>query len=877
VNRVLAALRNLFAGRRVDRDTEEELRAYLAFSADEQERRGLGRPEAERAARLDLGGLDAVQDRVRDVRSGHRLAAMAQDLTYAVRTLVHAPAFTAAVVGVLALGIGANTAIFSIVSGVLLRPIPVPDGASLVRLLHTPPAASFPGIRVFAVSPANYLDWKAENTVFDGMAAYGLASMTLTGGDRAEPLTVARVDPTLLPLVGTQPALGRVFLPDEAQPGHGQVAVVSMGFWRGHFGDAALSGQSIQLDGERYTIVGVMPARFTWPAWSITAAAAWVPLVWTNEERAVRDNHNYQVTARLKPGVTLAQARADMDRVSGLLAQAYPKEDTGWGAVVIPLQELVVGDVRQSLFVLLGAVGFVLLIASANAANLLLGRALGRRKELAIRTALGATRRRVMQQLLVEALLIATAAGLAGALLSQVSLAVFAAFLADELPRAGEVTLDGRVLGFTIAVSLLTGLVAGLGPAWSASRTSLHDTLKQGLGRTGGTTPGRLGRRLLVGGEVALSLVLLVGAGLMIRSIQALARVDLGFDPAHVLTLTVRIPTTKYPTAAKQSQFFDQTLARMRAEPGVLSAGFVDAPPLTGGSTQPFAIVGRPAVGAPDQQVMAVRTFSPDYLKTMRIPLLRGRDVDPHDAHAVVVSQAAVRAFWPTQDPLGQQLTFAFAPGAIWDVVGVAGDVKLGGIDAVGMTATVYQWQAERPWTYAVFVVRTSGSPADMTGPLERAIHDIDPDQPVRQVSTMDDTVALTTASRRFEEQVLTLFAGIALLLAGAGLYSVLAHAVRGRAREIAVRTALGAHPASIVRLVLLEAATPTLGGLVVGLGSAALLTPALNTLVFGVGAFDTLTLASVSILIFFVACLAGLAPAYRAARLDPVRVLRDE
>jgi putative ABC transport system permease protein len=877
MNRLLAALRNLVGSRRINRDTDAELRAYLDLSAGEHERRGLSQDDARRAAQVDLGSALAVADDVRDARAGQRLETLWRDLRYAVRSLRHAPAYTIAVVGVLALGIGADTAVFSLVRAVLLNPIPLPDGAGLVRVLHTPPPASFPGIKVFAVSPANYLDWKAQNHVFAATAVYQTFRRTLTGGDQAESVPVAAVEPSLFAVVRARPAIGRPFDLNEAVPGHDQVALVSMGFWRQHFGDAPLAGQTVMLDNRRYVVIGVMPASFTWPAWAITNASIWVPLAWDASERAVRSNHNYQVIARLRPGMTVADAKADMDEISKRLARDYPKEDTDWGAMVLSLRDLVVGDVRQPLVILSGAVGFVLLIAVANAANLMLGRALGRRRELAIRLAIGGSRRRVIEQLLMEALVVAVATAAIGWALATGALSVFGTFLVDQLPRAAEVVMDGRMFAFALAVSVATGLVAALGPAVAASRAGLQGTLKRGMGQNALSGTGQASRRLLVGAEVALSLVLLVGAGLMIRSTAALAHVDPGFDPSHLVTVTVGLPRAKYASPALASQFFDRTLDGIRALPGVTSAAFVDAVPLTGGSIQPFGIVGRPPSRATDEFEIGTRTASPGYLKTLGVPLLRGRDLDAHDAHAVLMSATAARAFWPDQDPLGQRLNFTFTPGVTWDVVGIVGDVKLEGLDSTASAAAAYQWQSERPWTFEIFVARTTGPPAQMAAPILRVIHGIDPDLSARDVSTMDETMAATTAHRRFEENLLALFALVALVLAAAGLYSVLAHLVRGRAREIAVRSALGAGMADVLRMVLVEAAKPTLGGLVLGLAGSLLLAPVLKTLVFGVTTFDPTTLAAVMLVMLVVAVVAGVGPAYRAVRLDPVKVLRDE
>jgi predicted permease len=508
MRRLVALVTNLFRGRRVDRDTEAELSEYLAHAEDAYEARGLSPADARRAARLDLGGLAQVAEGVRDARTGSRVEAFWRDLLYALRVLRRAPGFVLSVAGVLALGIGATTAIVSIVNGVLLRPLPIRDGEGIIRLFHAPPAASFPGIPRFALSPANYLDWKARSQVFADMAAYGFRGASLTGGQNAESVSIARVEPNIFRLLDAAPIMGRLFTAEEAQPGHDRALIVSASFWHTHFGDSPLTDQTLLLDRERYAIVGVMPATFEWPAWTITASSLWMPLAWTNEDRAERSNHNYQAIGRLKPGVTLAAASANLEAVSAQLAREYPKENAGWGSTLVPLTELIVGPVRQSLFVLLAAVACLLLIASANVSNLILNRSLERRKEMALRTALGATRGRVIRQTLMETALLGLIAGAAGAGLAALTLSLFRKFLTDQLPRASEVSLDGRVLAFTIGVSLAMALLAGLGPAIRASRVSLQDTLKRGLGRTDADGTSRRSRRLLVGAEVALSLML---------------------------------------------------------------------------------------------------------------------------------------------------------------------------------------------------------------------------------------------------------------------------------------------------------------------------------------------------------------------------------
>jgi predicted permease len=877
MNRFIAAVRNLFAGRRPDRETEAELESYAGHAADAYERHGLSRADAERAARLDLGGVAQVTERVRDASAGRALESVRRDIAYGIRGLRRSPGFTLAVAGVLALGIGATTAIFSIVSGVLLQSLPVPHGDRLVRLFHTPPPESFPGITRFSVSPANYLDWKARSHSFDDLAIYGFGGPTLTGGPRAESITIARVSPNLFSMIDAVPAMGRLLTADDDRPGGGGVAVVSWSFWQSRFGGVALNGQSVILNGDQYAIVGVMPASFEWAAWSITGLPIWTPLAWTDADRAVRGNHNYNVVGRLRPGVSVAAASAELDAISADLAREHPVENTGWGATLVRLQDLIVAPVRRSLFILLGAVAFLLLIASANASNLILSRALSRQKEIAIRAALGASRARIIRQLMIETLLMAAVAAAAGLGLARLALVAFATYLQDQLPRATDVALDGRVVAVTIGVASVAGLLASLGPAIRASRCGVQDTLKQGLGRTDAVSAGRLGRRLLVGVEVALSLALLAGAGLMARSVWSLLHVDPGFDAANVLTFSVGVSQVKYQTPGARSAYFDAGLARLRAIPGVTDAAFVDTLPLGPGSMQPFTIVGRAAPAAADSLELAVRQISPGYFRAFRIPLVRGRDVDAHDANAVVVSESAARTFWPGADPIGQQMQFKFTPDVTFDVVGIVRDIRLESLDSDNAMPTVYQWMRERPWSSLTFVARTAWPIASTTPAALSAIEDLDPNQAVRDIATMTDRVAATTAPRRFELDLLGTFAVLAVALAGIGLFSVLAHAVRGRSREIAVRSALGASTAEIVRMVVVEGLKPTLGGLAAGLVIAWSLGPVLKSVLFGIGAFDPPTYAAGAAALIAVSCAAAIVPARRAAHLDPLKVLREE
>jgi putative ABC transport system permease protein len=809
-----------------------------------------------------------------------------QDFRYGLRVLRKNPGFAIVAILVLGLGIGANTAIFSVVNTVLLRPLPYEDPARIVHVWHVPPPKSFPGMTRFSVSTANYIDWRQQNDVFEDMAIYTGSSMNLTGGDKAESLVAATVSPNFFSVLGAKPLLGRTFVAGEEKPGQNHKVVLTHAFWQSRFGgDRNIVGQQITLDDEPYTVIGVMRPGFMYPMWE---EKLWTPLTWSDKERTVRGEHHSMVIARLKPGVDIKQAQAEMSTISDRLARQYPADNKDWGAVVVPLREDIVGDVRPALLVLLGAVAFVLLIACANVANLLLARALARTKEIAIRTALGASRFRLMQQLLFETILLALGGGLAGLLVAKFGVDLIVRFLAQQLPRATEISLDASVLGFTLAISLLTGIVAGIVPAWKLSKANVNETLKQGLGRAGDSGGNRT-RATLVVCEVALSLMLLAGAGLMIRSLWNLRSTNPGFDAHNVLTLSLPIPRTRYKSPAEEINFWNQVLARMRALPGVETAAAVDDLPFNGGSHQPIAIEGRPAVPMSEQPEVDVRVISTGYFRAMHIPVLRGRDLNDSDTAekpgAILISEAMAKRFWPNQDAVGKRLTLTFSPEKIREVVGIVGDVKLDGLDQVETNSAIYTplTQLSSPATgeWRSFgldvVVRTTTPPATLISAVTNSVHEIDPQQAVAHVMTMDQFMAESISPQRFNMLLLATFAGLALVLAAIGIYSVLSYAVRRRVREIGIRMALGAQIRDVLRLVVFEGMKPALAGMVIGLTGAMLLGRVLAKLVFGVKTTDPATFAAVSILLMAVALLATAVPAYRATRVDPIRSLRDE
>jgi putative ABC transport system permease protein len=814
-----------------------------------------------------------------------------QDLRFALRQLLKSPGFSAVAILTLALGIGANTAIFSVVNGVLLRPLPFKDPDRIVRVWHTPPAKSFPGIPTFSVSAANYFDWQRDNHVFERMAIYNYRGFTLTSA--AQPLQVdaSAVSSGFFETLGVAPLLGRVFSPEEDQPGHTNVVVLSHRFWQEHFGaDPNLVGRNITMDGKNFLVAGVMPQSFRFPDFGQLQIQMWTPMGWTDQERAVRGEHHSVVIARLKLGVDVKQAQAEMNTISSRLEQLFPADDKGWGARVVPLQQDMVSDVRPALLVLLGAVALVLLIACANVANLALARTFSRHKEIAIRTALGASSMRVLRQILTESVLLAAIGGTLGLILAPSGERFILSFLANQMSDAVTVHLDLKVLAFTACISVLTGIFAGALPAMRLANSDVNQALKQGLGRTDVSSGSHRTRRILVVAEVALSIVLLVGAGLMIRSFQHLQRVAPGFESHGVLIMTPAIARAKFAQPIEQVNFFEQVLQRVRALPSVEAAGLVDDVPLdNGGSHQPIAIEGQPEVAMADQPEVDVRLISAGYLHSMHIPLLRGRDFGDQDVSdrptSILISESMARRFWPGEDPIGKRLTLTFSPKHVREVVGVVGDVKLDSLNQERPSTTIYvpldQLASTGESNFSSFpmtlVVRTATTPGSMVSAVTNAIHEVDGTVPVRDVFTMDDVVTKSLSQSRFNTLLLGVFAGLALLLAAIGIYSVLSYSVRQRVPEIGIRLALGARMTDVLRMVVIEGMKPTLLGVAIGLAAALAMGRLVASLVFQVKPTDPTTFLAVAALLALIALLACVIPAYRASKVNPVVALRNE
>lgn len=813
-----------------------------------------------------------------------------EDVAFGWRMLRKHPAFTLVAVLSLALGIGANTAIFSVTNALLLRPLPYPEADQLAILW-----SRSPGLNVAQdwFSPAQYWDVKTQNRVFAETAIAIGASFNLTGQGGPEHVDGARVSSSFFTLFGPQPLLGRVLLPEEDETGKPTTVVLSYGFWQRRFGgDRSVIGRTLTLSGNNFTIVGVMPRSFSvnkeiLPAVNgIQNVDLLLPFPMGEAARKNRDNEDFNIFAKLKPGVSMAEAQAEMDVIAGRMKQQYPEHYPPTGGLtvsVVSLLEQVVGDIGHALPVLLGAVGFVLLIACANVANLLLARAAVRQKEFAIRTAVGASRARLIGQLLTESVLLSLLGGLLGLVLAWLAVKSLAQFGPDNVPRLTEVAVDGRVLLFTALVSLLTGVLFGLVPAWRVSRVDLHDTLKDG-GRSASVGSGhgqqRL-RKLFVVAEVALALVLLIGAGLLIRSYQRILVAHPGYDPHNVLALRLSLPAAKYNTPETILAFFQRTMDRLRGVPGVEAVATTYSLPMSTVALawEPITIEGYVPKSAQDLIISNVRIVSPDYFRTLGIPLAQGRLFDARDRkgepETVIVDETLAARYWPNESPLGKRLARGKS-GAWRTVVGVIRDAKQFSMEKEPPISVYYP--AEQVIARNLYmVIRTQTDPAQMAPALIREIQTVDPEMPVFDVSSMDQRLSDALARRRFSMFMLSVFAVIALVLAAIGIYGVMAYAVSQRTHEIGVRVALGAQPRDVLGLVLRQGLSLALAGTTLGLIAAIGLTRLLAKLLFGVGAYDPLTFAGVAALLLLVSVLATWIPARRATRVDPMIALRCE
>jgi putative ABC transport system permease protein len=799
---------------------------------------------------------------------------MLNDFRYALRQLIKAPSFTIVAVLTLALGIGACTAIFSVVNTVLLRPLDNPDPDRIVIIRET----NFPKFPEFSVAPPNYIDWEKQAKSYEYLAAYGRAALNLTGEGEPQRLIGVKVTAHYFDVLGAKPILGRMLLPEEDAQGKNHVVVLSYGFWQRVFGGARdVVGRSIQLNGEPYQIVGVAPYVGLAPTVDV-----WTPMAFKPEEiaNAARGGHYINVWGRLKPGVTFTHAKAEMEVIAAQLAVQYPDAQKGWGIFMMPLQEYLVRDVKPVLYTLLGAVGCVLLIACANLANLLLARATARHREISIRAALGAGRGRLIRQLLTESVVLAICGGAAGVFVAACGLDLLLALAPTSLPRSGEIRLDNGVLLFSLGLSILTGLLFGIAPAWLAARTDVNEALKQGSrGSTEGGARGRL-RAALVVSEVTFALVLLGGAGLLARSFMQLTHVDPGFVPQNATVMRLALPEKKYAQPEQQIAFADALLARIQNLPGVQSAGMTQSIPLLNDYSLSFTIEGRAPV-APDQEPSCnYYSVSPDYFRAMGIRLIRGRLFTAQDngktPPVAVINETMVRQFFPNEDPMGKQIRIGTDTKSVREVVGIVGDIKQYGVDKTAMSQ-VYVPFPQDPFTQVNLVVRTSGSPAAMLGALRPAVHAVDQDQPVGEIRPLEEILADTISRQRFAMLLLTVFSSVALVIAAVGIYGVMAYNVVQRTGEFGIRMALGAQQRDVLRLVLAQGGKLIGLGLGIGLLATLAASRAMRSMLFNTSAYDPLTLAGITLILGAVALIACFFPANRATKVNPIEALRAE
>jgi putative ABC transport system permease protein len=876
--------RALFRRNSVEAEMDEELRAHLEHQAEKYITSGLPVEEAERRARLDLGGVEQVKEECRETRGVRLIEALMQDVRYGLRQLRRNPGFTAVAALTLALGIGANTAIFSVVNAVLLRPLPFSNAEQLVTLWERNLAE---GYDQNSPAAANYLDWRAQNKVFSQMAAYDSGQVDLTGAASPERVAGAIVTSNLFQALRVRPLFGRTFLPEEEQPGRDRVVVLSYGLWRQRFsGDRRVLGKAVIVDDRKCVVIGVMPPGFVFPGNTGTTgiftkpiAHLWMPLALTAEAWSARSDHYLSVIARLKPNVTMAQANAEMNTIEQRLVKRYPNEFMGSDVKFVPLHQQVESGLRPVLLVLLGAVTFVLLIGCANVANLLLARGASRQKEMAVRAALGANRARVVRQLITESLLLALGGGVFGIFLARWAIGAFRAVIPENFPQVSFITIDGWVLAFTGVIAFATPMIFGLAPAFRTSKADLTESLKEG-GRssTEGTRHNRLQSALVVS-EVALALVLLAGAGLMIRSFVRLQDVSPGFNPHHVLTLELSLPSAKYPQDAKRNEFIQQLMQRLKALPGVKIVGATTLLPLAGTDFNTAVdIQGEEIKIAGRYPSASVRAVTSEYFQVLGIPLISGRLIMPGDtmssAHVAVINQTLAR-WLANEDPIGRRI--ALGNGFTGHIVGVVGDTKQFGLDTEAREEAYVPYSQGRLGPTVTLTLKTASDPRSVANAARSAVLNLDPDQPVSKVRTMEQVVSSSIAQPRFRTFLLGLFAALALLLATLGIYSVISYSVAQRTHEIGIRIALGASAGDVLGLVVRQSMTLVGTGLAIGAVAALGLTQLVASWLYHVRSTDPTTFAGVALLLAAVALLASYIPARRATKVDPMVALRYE
>ncbi|HEY2820121.1 MAG TPA: ABC transporter permease [Candidatus Acidoferrum sp.] len=878
------------------RDLEEELASHLKMSQQDRQDRGESPQQAAHSARREFGNVALVEHVTRDQWRGRRFDEFLQDLRFAIRTLRKSPGFTAIAILTLALGIGANTSLFSVVNAVLLNPVPYPHPEQLV-MLHE----SKPNFRAGSISYPNFRDWRHDNHSFSSMAVARGSSFTLTGLGEAEELRAQFISTDYFSLLSVQPVLGRFFATGEDEIGSPPIVLISANFWhRKLSGSPDVIGKTLNLDGKAFTIAGVTPANFDLFQRVMVPTDIYAPIgQWTNPLLNKREaGLGIHGVGRLKPGITLEQATADMQRVTDNLAQAYPETDKGIGATLVDFRKEMLGDVQPVLIVLLGAVGFVLLIACANVANLLLARSTGRTREFAIRVALGAGRGRLARQLLTESLLLAMSGGALGLLLAQIATRTAVQVMPMQLPRAAQIGIDGRVLVFTAGISLLAGILFGIVPALRISQPHLHDTLKEG-GRGGSGSRNRAQGAFVVA-EMAMALVLLVGAGLMVRSLVVLWRTSPGFEPTNVVTFGLALPPSILgaPAEAIRNQIRDLD-RRFAATPGVEAASQSwGAFPLSGDDEQQFWIDGEPKPETENDMKWSLSyVVQPDYINVLKLPLSRGRFFNEHDdersPRVAVVDEEFARKYFHGEDPIGKRVHLAHfdlnGNGTLFEIVGVVGHVNQWGLDSdlkEELRAQIYFSCLQMPDDYVVgvpggggtFVAVRSALPTEqLVDALRRTSREINSDQAIYNVQTMDSVITASLAARKFSMILLASFAGLALLLSSIGIYGVVSYVVGQKTREIGLRMALGASRPAVMRMILSQGGKLAAAGVIVGLGASLALTRSMEAMLYGVSTSDPFTFIAVATLLTAVALAACYIPARRAMQVDPMVALRHE
>lgn len=868
-------------------DVDEELAFHLEMRVSELVERGMPPADARAEAERIFGDMRAIRDacvtiderRLRRHERREGVDDMMRDFKFAARALRKSPGFTLMAVICVALGVGVTTTIFSAVDGILLRPLPYPNADQLVAIYSRLAAKGATGINI---SYEDYLSWRDENRTFSQLGIWTWTNNTLSGEGEAERVEGAGVTANLFPLLGVRPIIGRSFTPSEELPGNDRVIMLSYGLWQRRFAsDPAIVGSPIQVDGLPYTVIGVMPPRFNFP----DRGQVWVPFP-NDDWRSGRGNRGYAgAIGRLKPGVTLAQAQADLDVVSRRLQQAYPQDNFGWDAEAVALRDDLVGDLRKPLLVFLGAVGCVLLIACANVANLMLARGAARQREIAVRTALGAGRRQLVRQVLTESMLLALVGGAVGAVLAKFGVQLLRfAFPNGDVPFYVSLEMDGRVLLFAVLVSALTGVIFGLVPALRATSIDLNSALRDGgRAEAGGRSGGRLRNSLAVA-EVALSVVLLVGATLLLRSYGALIGTDLGFDQRGVLAAGIALPGTKYDNDEKQRAFYEQLYARLAAIPGVQVVGSANGIPFSGWDVQSYmSIEGRPARAQGEELDIHHQNISPGYLPAIGVPIVRGRGFTAADrdssVHIGVINEVLARQEFAGIDPIGKRIRFGEdGSNAPWiTIIGVAKEFRHYRLPRP-MGPAIYFPQLAAPSAAQTLVLRTSlRDPMALAPAVREVLKKLDPDVPAFQVQTLEQAVSRSLWRQRLQGEVLGTFATLALLLAAVGIYGVISYAVAQRTRELGVRMALGATRGQVLGLVLGQGLRLAVAGVVIGIVAALALSRVVASLLYGVSATDVATFAGVPVALALIAMLATLVPARRATRVDPVVAMRTE